>query len=404
MNQINSHLTPYRKLLLTIKKPLNNYWFLGIFIFSIFASISLLEPLNPVKDERFMIYEINQFSKLGFWGHINHMKNYQGPLYYYFMGLMVSFFKINLLGLRIINCIFSTILIIVVLKIFELKEINKFNVFLVLLNPYFLLLTAPLIYNDNLPLMCLFIGILYYLQEKHFIAICCFSFACLMRQNLIFAPVAILFIEILSSLKNIKWHQVIYITPIIVLLSLFYIWGGRFSSPGLYKNFAFLASINGFNFDVHEIMKAINYQLILLSIFALPLTIYNINRGRKLLVLFSISLIILLVFPPTHINFKFHQYLSFYDYGGLLDQCISSCLYFTIPISAIIISLFLNQFNTTKINNKSKFQLIIIVFILLNLVFYSITPFWDKYYVMMGVFVPLLLKENNNLVEIQTSN
>ena len=197
MNHINSHLTPYSKLLLFIKNLLNNYWFLGTLIFSIFSFISLLEPNNPVKDERFMIYEINQFSKLGFWGHINHMKNYQGPLFYYIMGLLVYFFKFNLLGLRIINCGFSAILIIVILKIFELKEINKFNVFLVLLNPYFLLLTAPLIYNDKLPLLCLFIGILSYLNEKHFIAICFFSFACLMRQNLIFAPVAILFVEIL---------------------------------------------------------------------------------------------------------------------------------------------------------------------------------------------------------------
>jgi hypothetical protein len=401
MNHINSHLTPYSKLLLFIKNLLNNYWFLGTIIFSIFAFISLLEPNNPVKDERFMIYEINQFSKLGFWRHINHMKNYQGPLFYYIMGLLVYFFKFNLLGLRIINCGFSAILIIVILKIFELKKASKFNVFLVLLNPYFLLLTAPLIYNDNLPLLCLFTGVLSYLKEKHFIAICCFSFACLMRQNLIFAPVAILFVEIISSFKKLKWHQIIYITPMLVLFTLFYIWGGRLSSPGLYKNFGFLASINGFNFDGFEIIKAVLYQLILLSIFALPQTLFNINWGRKLLLIFTISLIILVLFTPTHINFKFHQYLPMYNYGGYLDQYLSKWLYLTIPMSAMLITLFLNQFDVSKIKNISKFQFIIIVFIALNLVFYSITPFWDKYYVMMGVFIPLLLKENYNSLELE---
>jgi hypothetical protein len=184
MNQINTN----GKLLLNVKNLLNNDWFLGMLTFAVIAVISLFQPINPVKDERFMIYEINQFSKLGFWGHINHMKNYQGPLFYYIMGLMVSFFKFSLLGLRIINCIFSAFLIVVILKIFELKKVNKYYFLLIFLNPYFLLLTAPLIYNDNFPLLCLFLGLLFYLKEKHFLAIICFSFACLMRQNLIFAP------------------------------------------------------------------------------------------------------------------------------------------------------------------------------------------------------------------------
>ena len=90
MNQRNTYSTIFSKLKLTKKKLFNNYWFLGVITFSIIATISLMEPINPVKDERFIIYEINQFSKLGFWGHINHMKNYQGPLYYYIMGLLVS--------------------------------------------------------------------------------------------------------------------------------------------------------------------------------------------------------------------------------------------------------------------------------------------------------------------------
>jgi hypothetical protein len=65
-------------------------------------------------------------------------------------------------------------------------------------------------------------------------------------------------------------------------------------------------------------------------------------------------------------------------------------------MSAMVITLFLNQFTISIIKKISKFQLIILVFIALNLVFYSITPFWDKYYVMMGVFIPLLLNENKN--------
>lgn len=403
MNQINTNSTTYSKLILTMKNLFNNDWFLGIFTFSVIAIISLLQPVNAVKDERFMIYEINQFSKLGFWGHINHMKNYQGPLFYYIMGLLLSFFKFSLLGLRIINCIFSAILIIVILKIFELKKINKYYFLLIFLNPYFLLLTAPLIYNDNLPLLFLFLGLLFYLKEKHIIAIICFSFACLMRQNLIFAPASILFVNILLSYKKIKWFQIIYITPLLVLFSLFYIWGGHLSSPGLYKELKFLTTTNGFNTNGIEILKSVLYQLILLSIFALPKTLFNINWDRKLLLTFTISLIIILIFSPTHINFKFHQYLPMYNYGGYLDQYLSKWLYITIPMSAMVITLFLNQFTFSVIKNISKLQLIILAFIALNLVFYSITPFWDKYYVMMGVFIPLLLKENNNSHALEKS-
>ena len=109
--------------------------------------------------------------------------------------------------------------------------------------------------------------------------------------------------------------------------------------------------------------------------------------------------ILFIVFQPIHINYKLHQYLSMYNYGGYLDQFLSKFYWITIPTSALLAALFLNKFKTLNLFKYSKLQLIIMVFILLNLLFYSLTPFWDKYYVMMGVFIPLLLKENSNLVK-----
>ena len=372
-------------------------WIIGIIAFVIISIISLLEPINPVKDENYMIYEIYKFSQLGFWGHIQNIKTQQGPLFYYIMGLLMKIFDLNLTDLRIINCVVSALFIVVILKIFQLQKTNKFYTFLVFLNPYFLMLTAPLIYNDNLPLLCLFTGFLCYLKEKHFISIIFFSMACLMRQNLIFAPAAIFFVEVLLSYKKIEWNKIIYLVPVLVLFTLFYIWGGRLSSPSLYKNLAFITTIKGFNFNIFEIIKAIEYQLILLSIFALPQIILSFKYDKKLLWLMFTVVILFSVFPPTHINFKFHQYLSMYNYGGYLDQFLSKFYWFAIPLSGILVATFLNQFKTFNLFKYSKIQLIILVFIFLNLLFYSLTPFWDKYYVMMGVFIPLLLSDNVKL-------
>jgi hypothetical protein len=282
----------------------------------------------------------------------------------------------------------------VVLKIFEIKNLSKLYILMVLFNPYFLFLTAPLIYNDNLPLFCLFTGFLYYLKEKHFISIFFFSMACLMRQNLIFAPAAILFVEVLLSYKNLDWKKLIYLIPILVLFTLFYIWGGRLSSPGLYKNIVFLATIKGFNFNILEIIKAFEYQFIILSIFALPQIILTFKLDKKLLWLMITVVLLFLVFPPIHINYKFHQYLSMYNYGGYLDQFLSKFYWLAIPLTGILVATFLNQFKTMNLFKYSKIQMIILVFIFLNLLFYSLTPFWDKYYVMMGVFVPILLSNN----------
>jgi hypothetical protein len=218
--------------------------------------------------------------------------------------------------------------------------------------------------------------------------------ACLMRQNLIFAPAAILFVEVLLSYKKLEWNKFIYLIPMFILFTLFYIWGERLSIPGLYKNYVFLATLKGFNFNILEIIKATEYQLILLSIFALPQLFLKLKWDHKLLLLILSMVILFIVFPPNHINYKFYQYLPIFNYLGYLDQFLSKFYWFTIPISAIIVALFLNKFKTINLFKYSKLQLIIFVFIFLNLLFYSLTPFWDKYYVMMGVFVPILFKDN----------
>lgn len=378
-----------------LKVYLQKNWVIGIIVFAIITIISLLEPTNPVKDENYMIYEINKFSQMGFWGHIKNIKTPQGPLFYYIMSLFVKFFQFSLVELRLVNCVFSALAIVVILKIFELKKTSKLNILLVVSNPYFLFLTAPLIYNDNLPLLCLFFGFLCYFKHKHFVAIIFFSMSCLMRQNLIFAPVAILFVEVLLSYRKLELNKFIYLIPILVLLSLFGIWGGRLSSPSLYKNLAFSATIKGFNFNIFEIIKATEYQLILLSIFALPQMFVTFKLERKLLFLMVPIVFLIVVLPPNHINYKFHQFLSINNYGGYLDQFLTKFYWFSFPFIAILLASFLNQFKSINLFKYSKLQLIIFVFIFLNLLFYSLTPFWDKYYVMMGVFIPLLLKNDN---------
>lgn len=161
----------------------SNYinWIIGLIAFIIINLISWQYPQFPVKDENFMIYEINQFSKLGFWGHIQNIKTHQGPLYYYIMGLLKNLFDIDLLGLRVLNSTFSALMVVTMLQLFDIFKINKFYILLLVLNPYFLLLTAPLIYNDNLSLLTIILGVILYIKKENILSIIFFSSAALMR-------------------------------------------------------------------------------------------------------------------------------------------------------------------------------------------------------------------------------
>jgi hypothetical protein len=137
ITKINTKL--YKFLLVNLQKD----WIIGIIAFVIIAIISLLETPKPVKDENFMIYEIYKFSQLGFWGHIQNIKTHQGPLFYYIMGLFVDIFEFNLTDLRMVNGVFSALLLILIFKILDLKKLNELHLLLVFLIPYFLFLTAP---------------------------------------------------------------------------------------------------------------------------------------------------------------------------------------------------------------------------------------------------------------------
>ena len=353
---------------------------------------------TPIKDELFFIKEINLFAKNGFWGHIQLMKIQQGPLLYYFMGVLKSCFGLSFWGMRLLNVIFSSLLIYVILRIFEIVKIQKIYILLVLLNPYFLFLTGPLLYNDNLALLAFFLGILFFLKNKHLISSLFFSSACLMRQNLIFALAAIFIMEVLINYKKPNWEMLFYLLPLLSLFSLMLLWGGRLTSPGINTSFAFLATGKGFNLNAVELLRSFCYQIILLAAIAIAPIILKIQWKLSIIFIFITTFFLFYLIPPTHINFKFHQYLSIYDQGGYLDKLMSEIGTIGILFVALLVSIFIDYLILQiklLIKSKSQFELQLLVFIVLNLMFYSMTPFWDKYYVMMGALLPIVLNNYN---------
>lgn len=120
-----------------------------------------------------------------------------------------------------------------------------------------------------------------------------------------------------------------------------------------------------------------------------------------------IAILILLVFiNPTHINYKFNALLSIFDHGGYFDKFLCNWKNTGLFLCAFSLSIFIIHLTKMKLKyiKYDVFKLILIGFCLMNLIFYSITPFWDKYYVIMAIFIPILLINKNYLSNFKYKN
>jgi hypothetical protein len=347
-------------------------------------------PNFPVKDELIFAYDLTQFSKNGIC-YLLQMKNGQGPLFLYFLGVIGKWFSFaTILPYRLVNIVLAGAIIAISIKLIDKYKLPFLVVFPILLNPYFWGLTSVLIYSDNSVILLLLLALFAYLNELNFVSIVCLSLAVLIRQTAVLGVISFVVLEALFF-NDKKWFRLfLYCIPMLALGLLIYFWGGNLMSPNVSKSYSFYKTVGGFNFQLIPTLKSIIYQLSLIGFLSILFLNFSINRNKIISMLLLI--ITCIIVEPIHINQRYHHLLPVLLDGGYLDRFLQL---FT-PLSYIVMGWIINSLCWTVWEGRrnifnDKLNAFIFIFIICNLGFYSISTFWDKYYIIMGLLAPILL-------------
>jgi hypothetical protein len=347
-------------------------------------------PNIPVKDELIFAFDLTQFSINGI-GYLMQMKSGQGPLFLYFLGVIGKLFSFStILPYRLVNIVLAGAIAIFSIKLIEKYKLPLLVALPMFLNPYFWGLTSVLIYSDNSVILLLLLALFAYLNELSFVSILCLSVAVLIRQTAVLGVISFVVLEAMF-VEDKKWFKLfLYCIPMLPLCVLIYLWGGNLMSLNVSKAYGFYKSVGGFNFQLLPTLKSILYQLSLIGFLSIMFLDFSFNR--KKLISMLLLIISCFIIEPIHVNERYHHLLPVLLDGGYFDRLLQL---FT-PVSYIFMGWIINSFCWTIWEGrrnifKGKLNAFIFIFIICNLGFYSISTFWDKYYIIMGLLVPILL-------------
>ena len=148
---------------------LNPYGALSL-LFLLIGITTVFLPNEPLKDEQFylpliQVFGVNYLPSIDL---IKTMDQSMGPLYFIFYGFIGQLTDYSIPLLRIVNVIVSFLTAIVLFK--TLRQFCRYPLCLSLwfvVNPYFLLLTTPLLYTDNLCMLFVLLGMYFYLVKRN---------------------------------------------------------------------------------------------------------------------------------------------------------------------------------------------------------------------------------------------
>jgi hypothetical protein len=347
-------------------------------------------PNFPVKDELIFAYDVTQFSKNGI-GYLMQMKSGQGPLFLYFLSILSKWFSFTtILPYRLVNIVFAGAIAAISIKLIDKYKLPLLVALPIFLNPYFWGLTSALIYSDNSVILLLLLALFAYLNELNFVSIVCLSLAVLIRQTAVLGVISFVVLEALFF-NDKKWFRLfLYCIPMLALGLLIFYWGGNLMSPNVSKAYGFYKTVGGFNYEIIPTLKSILYQLSLIGFLSLLFLNFSINRNKIISMLLLI--ITCIIVEPININQRYHQLLPVLLDGGYLDRFLQL---FT-PLSYIVMGWIINSLCWTIWEGRrnifnDKLNTFIFIFMICNLGFYSISTFWDKYYIIMGLLAPILL-------------
>jgi hypothetical protein len=214
--------------------------------------------------------------------------------------------------------------------------------------------------------------------------------AVVIRQTAVLGVISFIVLEALFFSEK-KWFRLfLFCIPMLALALLIYLWGGNLLSPNVSKAYGFYKTIGGFNYQIIPTLKSILYQLSLIGFLSSLFLIFSVNRNK--IISMVMLIIICIIVQPIHINQRYHHLMLVLLDGGYLDRFLQL---FT-PISYIVMGWIINTLCWTIWEGRrnifnDKLNAFIFIFMLCNIGFYSISTFWDKYYIIMGFLIPALL-------------
>lgn len=352
-------------------------------------------PNIPVKDELIFAYDLTQFSKNGM-SYLRQMKSGQGPLFLYFLGEIGKWFSFtSILPYRLVNVVLAAGIIAISIKMINRYKLPFLVVLPMLYNPYFWGLTSVLIYSDNSVFLLLLLALMANLKELNFVSILCLVVAVLIRQTAVLGVISFVVLEAIFFNNKKRFTFFLYCIPVLPLGLLIYLWNGNLMSPNVLNAYSFYKTVGGFNSQWLSTLKSLVYQCSLIGFLSILFLDFSIHLKKFITMI--VLIITCIIIEPIQVNGRYHQLLPVLFDGGYFDKFIQ----LFIPFSYLFMGWIINSLGWTIWNGRrniftDKLNAFILIFLVLNLMFYSISTFWDKYYIIMGLLVPVLLVRIKN--------
>ncbi|MFH1153244.1 MAG: hypothetical protein V1793_05465 [Pseudomonadota bacterium] len=364
----------------------------GAFVLS--QAVNLFLPRTPIWDENLFFPVVRQFGEhyLPTLDLIRTMDSPMGPVYfcvYGFLGKLVGF---SLPAMRAVHLCFSLLLMMILWRFLSQCKRRDVLILCFILNPYFMVMTGPLLYTDVLGLLFAYLGASARIQGKNpWLAGFLWGMAICTRQLLVVIPLAAGISDLYSVVieKKQSWKTLIPdLMPCMMFLPLFCLWGFNVNS-GTFHAGAFEENrVQAFSFS----LRSLNYSIMLTGLYSLPI-LYGtcLKRLRRPGVKMAVLAVILCICAfPTDIN-RDMLYGHLPRTAGLLDISLnrmSFLAYGAVPVLMYWGLNFLYEVMALAVHSKDLFlPTCTIVFILLESVY---SYCWDKHFLVIIPIVFLL--------------
>ncbi len=357
--------------------------------FVIMAIASFFLPDEMIWDERIFVPVIKSIGQ-EYLPNLDQIKNLDsplGPVFFVIYGFVGKLCGFSLLALRLFNIMLSFGVCILVFKYIK----NNVNypillTFLFIANPYFLIMTAPLIYTDILATLFVVLSLLFLKSNKRILVGIMFGLAICTRQLMIIFPLALGIVDLWYCYKKEKPIKYIFFDfiPIMMYLPFIFIWKGV-NSPAITSKNDHVNNMSNFDFSFSNL----NYAIIMIFIFSVPVIWRKLSVEiiKKNILIVIPTVLLLIIGMPIRLNQDLPDSSGMPDTAGALDlifayiQPISTYLLIPLLLFAGLVNLRQLMSYATKSHQADYFKGVLICFLVL---FAINSVAWDKY------FIPLI--------------
>ena len=363
-------------------------------------------PNERIWDERLFIPVIQSIGEnyVPSLEQIKNLKSPLGPVFFIIYGFVGKVLGFSLIGLRLFNIALSFIVCLLVYRL--LRDNVKYPLALTLLfvaNPYFLIMTAPLIYTDILATLFVLTALYFLKKDRRILVGVMFGLAICTRQLMIIFPFALGLVDLWYCYKKEKPALLVLfdLIPIVMFMPLIMLWQG-INSPFISKNTEHVNNASTFGFSI----SSLNYALIMILIFSLPI-IWRKLSFRKIIdhaIFVAPTLLLLVLGMPMRLNKNLPASSGMPDTAGALDLIFV----FIEPVSTYVIIpllLFFALINLKEIVTLPKRDFhslyaitLLICFVLL---FALNSVAWDKYFIPL---IPIIFLASANTLRENSSS